>query len=193
MADILRVLELAERLGSLAESLLKAAVREQGLQSVHARMLLYLTRANRYSNSPMAVAEYLGLTKGTVSQSLILLEKKGLVERAADAHDRRGVRLFLTEAGQDLARAVAQSSVARLAEAGQALPQELLVTLTEMLRRLQLAGGRRSFGQCRTCRHHLQDGPNRWRCGLTGEPLTAEDGERICREHESAPMGERHR
>jgi DNA-binding MarR family transcriptional regulator len=184
--DILRILDLSERLGNLAESRLKAAVAAQGLQAVHARILLYLARANRYSNTPQAVADYLGLTKGTVSQSLILLENKGFLARLADAHDGRVVRLVLTEAGRSLVGAVEAACVARLAEAGRDLPEGLLDALTEVLRRLQLAEGRRSFGQCRTCRHHLEEAPERWRCGLTGEALTAEEGERICREHEAA-------
>jgi DNA-binding MarR family transcriptional regulator len=184
--DILRVLDLAERLNNLAEARLKAAVSDRGLQAVHARILLYLARANRYSNTPQAVADYLGLTKGTVSQSLILLENKGYLTKEADARDGRVVRLVLTEAGQALAERVGES-VARLAEAAQALPDGLLDALTDVLRRLQWAEGRRSFGQCRTCRHHLAEAPGQWRCGLTGETLTAEDGARICREHEAAP------
>lgn len=186
--DILRILDLSERLGNLAESRLKAAVSTHGLQAVHARIVLYLAHANRYSNTPLAVADYLGLTKGTVSQSLILLENKGLLARAADARDGRVVRLVLTEAGRSLARAVEDESVARLAEAGRGLPEGLLDALTDVLRRLQLAEGRRSFGQCRTCRHHLEEAPGRWRCGLTGEALTVEDGECICREHEVAEL-----
>ncbi len=186
--DILRILDLSERLGNLAEARLKAAVLAQGLQAVHARILLYLAHANRYSNTPLAVADYLGLTKGTVSQSLILLENKGYLVKRADERDGRVVRLVLTEAGQALAGAVEDESVARLAEAGRGLPDGLLDALTEVLRRLQWAEGRRSFGQCRTCRHHLDEAPGQWRCGLTGEALTAEDGERICREHEAAAI-----
>lgn len=188
--DILRLLDLAERLGNLAESWLKAAVSARGLQAVHARILLYLARANRFSNTPLAVAEYLGLTKGTVSQSLILLEKRGYLSRQTDTQDRRVVRLKLTDAGLALAREVEAESVARLARAAEALPDGLEDALTAMLRRLQLAEGRRSFSICRTCRHHLEEAPGRWRCALTGEPLTAADGERLCREHEaSAEMG----
>lgn len=186
--DILRILELSERLGNLAEARLKGAVSAQGLQAVHARILLYLAHANRYSNTPLAVADYLGLTKGTVSQSLILLENKGYLAKQADERDGRVVRLVLSEAGQALARAVEDESVARLAEAGRGLPDGLLDALTDVLRRLQWAEGRRSFGQCHTCRHHLEEAPGRWRCGLTGEVLTVEDGQRICREHEVAEI-----
>jgi DNA-binding MarR family transcriptional regulator len=129
------------------------------------------------------VADYLGLTKGTVSQSLILLETKGLIGRGPDARDRRVVRLALTPLGRVLAESAQREGAAPWRTAAGALPKGL----TEVQRRLQRLEGRRSFGACRTCRHHLTEGPERWRCGLTGEPLSQEDGERICREH--APTG----
>ncbi len=49
---------------------------ELGLQPVHFQVLNYLSRCNKYSNTPAAVANYLGMTRGTVSQSLIILEKR---------------------------------------------------------------------------------------------------------------------
>lgn len=184
--DFLRILDLAERLGNLAEARLKAAVAEHGLLPVHARILLYLASANRYSNTPQAVTDYLGLTKGTVSQSLILLENKGFLTRGTDERDGRVVRLALTEAGRSLVHAVEQAGAERFQAAARDLPDGLLDGLTGMLRHLQIAEGRKSFGLCRTCRHHLTEGRAQWRCGLTGEPLSARDRERICREHESA-------
>ncbi len=187
--DILRLLDLAERLGNLAEARLKAVALPHGLQPVHARILLYLSAANRYSNTPQAVAEYLGLTKGTVSQSLILLEDKGYLRRVADTHDRRIVRLEPTPAGDDLVREMQRRGAGGFAVAARDLPEGLLAGLTQLLRRLQQLEGRRSFGVCRSCRHHLAEGRGRWRCGLTGEPLKAADRRRICREHESVAEG----
>ena len=52
-----------------------------GLLPVQLAMLGYLRDANRYSNMPQCLAEYLGLTKGTVSQSLKILEERGRVLR----------------------------------------------------------------------------------------------------------------
>lgn len=183
-AELLRLLDIAERLGNLAEARLKALGAPHGLQTMHMRVLLYLAAANRYSNTPVAVGEFLGLTKGTVSQSLILLESKGFLIRSPDPCDRRIVRLALTGAGQ---RVVAQTEdLGRLRAAAAALPLGLAEGLTRLLRQLQILEGRRSFGQCRTCRHHLAEGDDLWRCGLTGEPLSLSDGERICREHQDA-------
>jgi DNA-binding MarR family transcriptional regulator len=186
-ADLLRLLDLAERLGNLAESRLKTLGARHGLQPVHARVLLYLAAANRYSNTPLALGEYLGLTKGTVSQSLILLEGKGFLSRAADGRDRRVLRLALTPAGRAVVDEAEDVGHLRALESG--VRPGLIDELTGLLRRLQVLEGRRSFGQCRTCRHHLAEGPDRWRCGLTGEPLSRADGEQICREHEGEAVG----
>src|SRR5207247_9188259 len=93
------LLELVERLGNLMRTELRKSGAEESLQPVHLQALLYLSKANRYSNTPQALADYLGLTKGTVSQTLLLLDRRGLVERFEDDIDRRVVRLRLSSAG----------------------------------------------------------------------------------------------
>lgn len=72
---------------------------EVGLQPTHIQMLNYLFRATDENNTPRAIAAYLGITPGPTSQSLILLEKKGLIERFADWRDRRIVHLRLSSTG----------------------------------------------------------------------------------------------
>lgn len=62
-----------ERISSLRSSLVRKAATAAGLQFIHAEILEYLGRCNRYSNTAQALTEYLGLTKGSVSQSLKLL------------------------------------------------------------------------------------------------------------------------
>ena len=90
------LLELVERLGNLMRAQVRRASAQMQLQPVHMHALIYLSQANRYSNTPQALTEYLGLTKGTVSQSLLLLDRRGLVERYEDDVDRRVVRLRLS-------------------------------------------------------------------------------------------------
>nr|MBA3613554.1 MarR family transcriptional regulator [Nitrospirales bacterium] len=62
--------DVLERLTNLQRMEARAFGLRYGLQPVQMEALTYLTQCNRYSNTPQAVAEYLGLTKGTVSQSL---------------------------------------------------------------------------------------------------------------------------
>lgn len=178
--------ELIDRLGNLVRVDLRAAGSQHSLQPVHLQALIYLAAANRYSNTPQALAEYLGLTKGTVSQSLLLLHRRGLIDRHGDASDKRLVRLALTESGAQLLKAIQllpewTQVVARIA------PQRskiVLAVLKELLLALQLNAGNRSFGVCNSCQLNLHEGPRSYRCGLTGEKLSLPDTRMICREHQ---------
>lgn len=179
--------DLLDRLGNLVRVNLRATGNQYGLQPVHLQALIYLSIANRYSNTPQALTEYLGLTKGTVSQSLLLLHRRGLIERQADLGDKRLVRLMLTESGAQLLKEIQfvpewTQVITRIA------PQRnkiALAVLKELFLSLQLGAGNRSFGVCNTCQYNLHEGPRSYRCGLTEEKLSLPDTRMICREHQS--------
>lgn len=179
-----RAFELLERISTLLRTGARAAGQPHGLQPVHLQALRYLGRCNRYSDSPAAVTEYLGLTKGTVSQTLNVLEERGLVEKSSDPDDGRRVHLRLTAQGRKLLRAAA--TPAALLSAGAALAPgdraRLEAGLEALLRALQVENGGQPFGLCRTCRH-FQVEPGGARCGLTREPLSERDAGLLCREH----------
>jgi DNA-binding MarR family transcriptional regulator len=175
-----------ERLCNLLRSEARVAGTQAGLQPIHWQTLRYLAACNRYSDTPLAVAEFLGQTKGPVSQSLKLLVAKGLVSKQPDAGDRRVVHLAPTDAALDLLGRAAYTQTLQQAAAGldDGSRAALDTALTELLLALQLAHGRRSFGVCGSCRFHERSAAGS-RCQLTGEPLSAVDASRICREHES--------
>lgn len=176
--------ELLERLANLMRGEERAAGLSQGLQPVQLQALAYLARANRYSNSPAGVADYLGLTKGTVSQTLSLLESRGLVARSPSLADRRIVHLHLSPAGQAiLAKLLPPPAVAKaLAQLPAQRGEQLCEALAELLRTLQLANAGKSFGVCASCRLFRRE-PQGFRCGLTQEALSLADSRLICREH----------
>ncbi len=176
---------LIERLGNLLRAEERQAGSVHGLQPVHLQALHYLSRCNRYSNTPAAVTDYLGLTKGTVSQTLLVLEKKRYIEKRPDAADRRIVHLALTPAGKRLLNEVVPPAALALAVSA-IVPTELEKLengLTNLLKAMQHAHGLRSFGVCHTCRFFLQE-QDGYRCGLTRETLKTEEIAKICREHE---------
>lgn len=160
-----------------------------GLKPTQWEALRYLARANRFSRTPSALTAYLGMTKGTVSQTLGALERKGLVAKETDPADRRQVRIALTEAGNRLLEddpidGLSQATSV-LSEADRtALSAGLQALLTETLDRR----GGRPFGVCRTCRFFRPDDPDGapHRCALLEAPLTAEDSGQICVEQEAA-------
>lgn len=94
--------DVMDRLSSLMRMWFRQHPLLSDLQPVQLSALMYLARCNRYSNTPLGVTDYLGLTKGTVSQSLKLLETKGLIVRKQDDRDKRSVHLQLTESANTL-------------------------------------------------------------------------------------------
>ena len=70
-----------ERMGALIHQSVRDDAARHGLQPIHVQVLGYLTRANHYSDLPIAVSEFFGITRGTVSQTLTLLEGKGLLTK----------------------------------------------------------------------------------------------------------------
>lgn len=177
-----RVGELLDRIARVA----REAQFSDGLNPAQWEALRYLARANRYSRSPGALAEYLGCTKGTVSQTLIALEQKGYVIRARDAVDRRGMRLELSEAGR---AAIARDPILTLERAAEMLDEEVRAPLVKGLSRLlydlQTERGIRRFGVCQDCALHCCDGHQAHpaganHCGANGEVIQPGDERRIC-------------
>lgn len=172
-----RALLLLERLSALLRSELRAAAATEGLEPVHVLALWYLSRANSFSDNPLAVGEFLGLTKGNMSQRLNLLEAKGFLRKTPDTHDRRRVHLSLTRSGS--------SALARLYPPPSWSPAShptLESSLDAALRAIVAASGARTFGICNTCQHH-QPRPNGGHCALLEIDLTARQSTQLCHEH----------
>src|SRR6056297_2870418 len=62
--------------------------------------LRFFARANGSSRTPSAFASFQATTRGTASQIIKSLERRGLVVRRRSERDRRSVRFDLTEQGR---------------------------------------------------------------------------------------------
>jgi DNA-binding MarR family transcriptional regulator len=177
-----RIALLVDRLGQLVRELQFA----EGLNPAQWEALRYLGRANRYSRSPGACAEFLGTTKGTASQTLIALEQKGYIERQRSSSDRRQIHIRLTDTGRALLRrdpmVNLQRAAAHIAHEDSA---EVIKALSLLLHDLQHYHGVRTFGVCRECKLFCVEGsPGRAQgshhCGMTGETLADADADSLC-------------
>ncbi len=181
MRGMNQLLPLLERLGALIHQSVRDDAARHGLLPIHVLVLGYLARANRYSDLPIAIAEYFGITRGTVSQSLAVLEGRGLLEREPDPRHGKRIHLRLTRAGR---AALGDSWSQGLERELAALPADAAALedlLRSVLATLQRRSGQRAFGMCRRCAHFLHES-RRARCGLTGEPLATDQTTKICRE-----------
>lgn len=176
------------RLRPLIERLARLATAEDWSREVNPTQmaaLRYLGRANRFSRAPSHVAEYLGATRGTVSQTLQALERKGLIAQVRSQTDRRRTSYDLTPSGE---AASAQPGPVDDILAGLPEPQAAALAdgLTAALAGLLRHRGRRPFGICRTCRHHEVQGDGGY-CRLLRVPLAPPETLQVCIEQEVEP------
>ncbi|MFV1465865.1 MarR family transcriptional regulator [Phaeobacter sp. JH20_02] len=143
--------------------------------------LEYLSEANQFSRSPSHVAEYLGTTRGTMSQTLKALVRKGYATERRQDSDQRSISYALTEDG--LAAAEQANPIAK---AIGSLPPDVQRSLKDgLMQSLNLAlaaNGGHSFGRCRTCAYHDASAEHGF-CTLLGLALAAGEKHKICIEH----------
>lgn len=180
---------LIERLGRL----MRAAEHESGLNPAQWECLRYLARCNRFSNSPTALTEYLAATKGTISQTLNALERKGLITKHKRPKERRSVVLALTQQGWDM---LGQDPWWRLARHEARLAPDTRDGLRTGLRQFVLAelqhNKHKTFGICTSCHHfeaaNRQESPTAsHHCRLLKIVLNDNEAKQVCVHHESPP------
>ncbi len=184
MADsISAVSQWLERLSALHRNLMRRFAAEEGLQLVHVEILQYLSVCNRYSDTTQTISEYLGQTKGSISQSLGHLEENGFIKRTQDKVDKRVFHLALTAKGNSVALRMLDSINLEGAD-------KLEPALKTMLASIQKKNGLRGFGTCKSCKFNQNPSKNSFICGLTNEKLSVDDVKKICKEHEPLASGE---
>ena len=179
------MLQLVERLGNLIRAEMRRVIGQEGLQPVHLEAMLFLNQANRFSNTPQSLAEFLGVTKGTVSQSLLLLDRRGLIERYQDEVDRRVVRLRLSQQGEDMLEEMQPASLWQSATRNISANRirNGVAALRETLYMLQNHNGARTFGVCNTCIYCKRKSQRTHHCALFAERLSGPETRLVCREH----------
>lgn len=109
----------------------------EGLNPAQWAALRYLSQAPAPSRTLLAFTRYHGTTKGTASQTISSLVRKGLVDRIRNEQDRRSARLDLTAEGRTL---VGNDPLLELADTISALRTAerlvLMECLEHILRRL---------------------------------------------------------
>ena len=153
------------------------------LNPTQSAVLEYLARANRFSRSPSQVADYLGTTRGTISQSLKSLGQKGYVVEHPSLVDRRTISFDLTKKGTDAAQAsnVISETIANMDDGSS---RNLEISLEILLVGLLKDSEGRYFGICKDCSHFSAKGGAGY-CTLLTEVLTLRETNQIC--HEQVP------
>ncbi|WP_347985927.1 MarR family winged helix-turn-helix transcriptional regulator [Methylomonas sp. AM2-LC] len=179
------IYELIECMTTLIRSEERKKCAELGLQPVHFQILNYLSRCNKYSDTPAAIANYLGMTRGTVSQSLIILENKEYLGKSTDLTDKRIKHLRLLPEGEKVLKQARPSDLFQTATSILHSTENLSAdtnVFQQALTALQKANHSQSFGVCNSCRN-FSEKHGEFFCQLTQEKLSKTDSDKICQEH----------
>lgn len=143
--------EAIELLGQMARILWFEGARH-GLRDREWMALRFLSRANRFSRTPSALASYVGTTRGTASFIIGELERLGYLERKRSATDKRSVMLSVTQQGKKF---LVRDPISVLLEAIAVLDDETKVrfrdTLRHVLDQADAAEQRHHTDVCKRC------------------------------------------
>ena len=103
-----------------------------GLTAGEARTLIQIAAVN--GSRQLDIAIRMGLEPMTVSAFLDRLQARSLIERQPDPLDRRAKRIFLSDAAEDMIRAISIEIAAVQREATQGLDEEALAHVSRSLK-----------------------------------------------------------
>jgi len=125
---------------------------KHGMRDREWMALRFLSRANRFSRTPSALASYVGTTRGTASFIIGELERLGYVERTRSSKDKRSVMLSVTQQGKKF---LARDPVNGLVDAFAILDDDSKVrfrdTLRHVLDQADVAEQRHHTDVCKRC------------------------------------------
>jgi DNA-binding MarR family transcriptional regulator len=151
--------------------------------------LRFFARANPFSRTPSAFAEFQATTRGTASQAIKALETGGYLVRQRSEADGRSVSLRLTDKGHE---AVARDPFEVLVRAVDSLDAEeqtaMHDALHQVLTTIAASGAHRRFGVCQDCTYLggemycnlTSASPSAVKCLLFGVPIEPEDAGLLC-------------
>jgi DNA-binding MarR family transcriptional regulator len=151
--------------------------------------LRYFARANPFSRTPSAFAEFQATTRGTASQAIKALEASGYLVRQRSKADGRSVSLRLTNKGN---KALARDPFEVLVRAVDMLDAKeraaMHHALHEVLTSVAARGAHRRFGVCQDCAYlggeircnRTSASRSAPECQLLGVPIQPEDAGLLC-------------
>jgi DNA-binding MarR family transcriptional regulator len=177
--------DLSRQLAELALQLGRAAYGEspqRGMTPAQWTALRFFARANRFSRTVSAFAQFHATTRGTASQTIKSLVNRGLLRRSRSARDGRSVCFDLTPRARELLRQDPFEAVVRIAGT---LPDEARAgavdALSELLDGIARDRSQTVPGRCALCGHlGGEDAGEGYHCRLMQEPLATEELQQLC-------------
>ncbi|MFV8833389.1 MarR family winged helix-turn-helix transcriptional regulator [Aquisalimonas sp.] len=155
--------------------------RAPALSAAQWAALRFFARANDFSRTPSAFASFHGTTRGTASQTVKSLVRKGYLRRERSTADGRRKELNLTAEGE---RALAEDPAEALVRAIDMLPPAKRRVLEDVMRHItahvDTQCGEPTFGVCADCGYRDDGGSHGVTCRVTGEQVGQRGAKQLC-------------
>src|SRR5271156_4960393 len=151
--------------------------------------LRFFARANSFSRTPSAFAEFQATTRGTASQAIKVLEAGGYLVRQRSQADGRSVSLRLTDKGHEVVARDPFEVLVRAVDSLNAQEQTAMRNaLHHVLTTIAASGAHRHFGVCQDCAYlggemycdSTSAGRSALECLQFGVPIEPDDAGLLC-------------
>ena len=182
-----KIVAALEKISEVFRVLLWAEAKGNNVSPIQLQLLVFLKYHTQEKQCRIAfMAKEFNLTKATISDSIKVLEQKGLVQRAGDAHDSRSYNFSLTEQGKKLTEVIEKFTIPldeAVATLSNPQKQYLLSSVLDLIYRLNQHGIISTQRMCYNCMYYDGDRKISHYCNLVQAPLAFDDLRWECPEH----------
>jgi DNA-binding MarR family transcriptional regulator len=182
-----KIVAALEKIAEVFRVLLWTEAKEHKLSPIQMQLLIFIKYHNSDKQRSIAsMAREFNLTKATVSDSIKVLEQKGLIKRTDDVFDSRSFNFSLTDQGMKLTGMIENFTLPLDGAIATLSPQQkdqFLMSLLDLIFRLNQTGIISTQRMCYSCFYYRGDMQQNHFCNLMQKPLAVDELRIECPEH----------
>jgi DNA-binding MarR family transcriptional regulator len=182
-----KIVAALEKIAEVFRVLLWTEAKEHKLSPIQMQLLIFIKYHNSDKQRRIAsMAREFNLTKATISDSIKVLEQKGLIKRTDDAFDSRSFNFSLTDQGMKLTGMIENFTLPLDGAIATLSPQQkdqFLMSLLDLIFRLNQTGIISTQRMCYSCFYYRGDMQQNHFCNLMQKPLAVDELRIECPEH----------
>jgi DNA-binding MarR family transcriptional regulator len=184
-----KIVAALEKISEVFRVLLWTEAKEHKLSPIQMQLLIFIKYHNNDKQRRIAsMAREFNLTKATISDSIKVLEQKGLIKRTDDILDSRSFNFSLTDQGMKLTGMIENFTLpldGAIATLAPDKKEQFLLSVLDLIFRLNQTGIISTQRMCYNCFYYNGDKAQTHFCNLMQKPLAIDELRIECPEHRS--------
>jgi DNA-binding MarR family transcriptional regulator len=184
-----KIVAALEKISEVFRVLLWTEAKEHKLSPIQMQLLIFIKYHNSDKQRRIAsMAREFNLTKATISDSIKVLEQKGLIKRSDDILDSRSFNFSLTDQGMKLTGMIENFTLpldGAIATLSPQQKEQFLTSVLDLIYRLNQNGIISTQRMCYTCFYYSGDRQQTHYCNLMQKALAIDELRIECPEHKT--------